>query len=50
MKKEEMPKKFWNLLYQNGMNPNNYTMVSHNYEDFRIRDKRTGKVSMPIRY
>lgn len=47
---KKLPQRFWNLLYCNGTNPNNYELVSHNYENFTVRDIRTGKVLLPIRY
>jgi hypothetical protein len=47
---KKLPYKFWNLLYRNGVNPNNYSLVKKNHESFIIQDIKTGKVLLPIRY
>ena len=47
---KKLPHKFWNLLYRNGVNPNNYSLVGNDHESFIVQDIRTGKVLLPIRY
>lgn len=50
MSTREMPRRFRNILYRNGVNPNNYTFISANHEDFTIKSKKTGKVLLLIRF
>ncbi len=47
---KEMPRKFWNILCENDVNPNNYILMKSDYDSFTIKDKRTGKVLLPIRF
>ena len=47
---KKLPHKFWNLLYCNGVNPNNYNLVRNDHESFIVQDIRTGKILLPIRY
>lgn len=50
MNTREMPRKFRNILYWNGVNPNNFILVRSDYDSFTIKDKRTDKVLLPIRF
>ena len=47
---KKLPQRFWNLLYYMGVNPNNYELVKNNYENFIVRDLKTGKTLLPVRY
>ncbi|WP_156876041.1 hypothetical protein [Clostridium kluyveri] len=36
---KEMPRKFWNILYWNGINPNNFILVRSDYDSLQLKTR-----------
>jgi hypothetical protein len=49
-KHKDLPIKLKRIFKDMGVNFNDYELVKSNYENFTVRDLRTGNVLLPIRY